>query len=112
MSCDRDCTLAPWTSWTPCSVACGGGFQDRTKHVLIPTRGFGKCPKEQGPERFQEQECNIQDCVGDEICVAVQDLVIAIDGSGSVREGVFNTLKNYALDLLTKYRSQYFGSRR
>jgi hypothetical protein len=110
MSCDRDCTLAPWTSWTPCSVACGTGFQNRAKHVLIPTRGFGKCPKEQGPDRFEEQECNTQDCVGDEICIAVQDLVIAIDGSGSVREGGFNILKNYALDLLTRYRTTYFGS--
>jgi len=110
MSCDRDCTLAPWTSWTPCSVACGTGFQNRAKHVLIPTRGFGKCPKEQGPDRFAEQECNTQDCVGDEICIAVQDLVIAIDGSGSVREGGFNTLKTYALDLLTRYRTTYFGS--
>jgi len=110
MSCDRDCTLAPWTPWTPCSVACGTGMQNRAKHVLIPTRGFGKCPKEQGPDRFEEQECNTQDCVGDEICIAVQDLVIAIDGSGSVREGGFNTLRNFAADLLSKYESQYFGS--
>merc|ERR1719329_718768 len=110
MSCDRDCSLAPWTPWTPCSVACGGGFQNRAKHVLIPTRGFGKCPKEQGPKRFQEQECNVQDCVGDEICIAVQDLVIAVDGSGSVREGGFNTLRNFALDLLAKYEATYFGS--
>lgn len=85
-------------------------MQDRAKHVLIPTRGFGKCPKEQGPDRFQEQECNTQDCVGDEICIAVQDLVIAVDGSGSVREGGFNTLRNFAVDLLAKYESQYFGS--
>ena len=55
-------------------------MQDRAKHVLIPTRGFGKCPKEQGPDRFQERECNTQDCV-------VRELVIAVDGSGSVREG-------------------------
>jgi hypothetical protein len=110
MSCDRDCTLARWTDWTPCSVACGGGMQSRAKHVLIPTRGFGKCPKEEGPKRFQEQECNTQDCVGDEVCIAVQDLVIAVDGSGSVREGGFNTLRNFALDLLSKYKSQYFGS--
>jgi len=110
MSCDRDCTLAPWTSYSPCSVACGTGFQNRAKHVLIPTRGFGKCPKEQGPERFEEQECNTQNCVGDEICIAIQDLVIAIDGSGSVQAGGFNTLRNYALDLLTKYRTTYFGS--
>merc|ERR1719326_1198572 len=110
MSCDRDCTLARWTSWTPCSVACGGGLQSKQKHVLIPTRGFGKCPKESSRRRFREQECNTQDCVGDEICVANQDLVIAIDGSGSVREDGFNILKNYALDLLSKYRSEYYGA--
>jgi len=110
MSCDRDCTLAPWTPWEPCSVACGTGFQKRAKHVLIPTRGFGKCPKEDGPERAAEQECNTQPCVGDEICIANQDLILAIDGSGSVREDGFNILKNYALNLLSKYHSQYFGA--
>merc|ERR1719502_2500844 len=110
MSCDCDCTLEEWTEWTPCSVACGTGFQNRAKHVLIPTRGFGKCPKEDGPERAEEQECNTQECVGDEICIAQQDLLIALDGSGSVREGGFNSLKNYALDLLSKYHSQYFGA--
>jgi len=110
MSCDRDCRLAGWTSWTPCSVACGGGMQSRAKHVLIPTRGFGKCPTETGRKRFQEQECNTQDCVGDEICVANQDLVIAIDGSGSVRSDGFNILRNFALDLVSKYQSEYFGA--
>jgi len=110
MSCDRDCRLAGWTDWTPCSVACGGGMQSRAKHVLIPTRGFGKCPKEDGRKRLQEQQCNTQDCVGDEICIANQDLVIAIDGSGSVREGGFNILKNYALDLVSKYESEYYGA--
>merc|ERR1719198_1233458 len=110
MSCDRDCTLADWTDWTPCSVACGGGMQDAAKHVLIPTRGFGKCEKEDSAKRFRERQCNTQDCIGDEICVANQDLVIAIDGSGSVRENGFNILKNYALDLLSKYQSEYFGA--
>ena len=110
MSCDRDCTLTEWTPWEPCSVACGTGFQNSAKHVIIPTRGFGKCPKEDGPERFREQECNTQPCVGDEICIANQDLVIAIDGSGSLREDGFNSLKSYALDLLSKYHSQYFGA--
>jgi hypothetical protein len=110
MSCDRDCTLTEWTPWEPCSVACGTGFQNSVKHVIIPTRGFGKCPKEDGPERAREQECNTQPCVGDEICIANQDLIIAIDGSGSVREDGFNSLKNYALDLLSKYHSQYYGA--
>jgi len=110
MSCDRDCTLTEWTPWEPCSVACGTGFQNRAKHVLIPTRGFGKCPTEDGPERAAEQECNTQPCVGDEICIANQDLIIAVDGSGSLREDGFNSLKSYALDLLSKYHSRYFGA--
>merc|ERR1740115_709782 len=110
MSCDRDCTLAPWTPYTPCSVACGGGMQSRAKHVLIPTRGFGRCPKETARRRFRERQCNQQDCVGDEICVANQDLIIAIDSSGSVREDGFNILKNYVLELITKYEATYFGA--
>jgi len=110
MSCDRDCTLTPWTAWEPCSVACGTGFQNKAKHVLIPTRGFGKCPKEDGPERFAEQKCNIQDCVGDEVCIANQDLILAVDGSGSVREDGFNILKTYTLNLLSKYHSEYYGA--
>ena len=58
---------------------------------------------EDGVERFNKQECNTQPCVGDEICIAQQDLLIAADGCGSVREDGFNTLKNYALVLLSKY---------
>jgi hypothetical protein len=109
MSCDRDCRLARWTRWTPCSVACGGGLQSKERHVLIPTRGYGKCPKETSKWRFKERECNQQDCVGDEICIAKQDLIIAIDGSGSVRADGFTSLKNYALALLERYRSNYNG---
>jgi len=110
MSCDRNCMLGRWTDWTPCSVACGGGLQSKAKHVMIPTRGFGKCPKESSKQRFRERECNQQDCVGDEICVAHQDLVLAIDGSGSVREDGFNILKSYAQALVAKYEATYFGA--
>jgi len=90
-------------------------MQSRDKHVLIPTRGFGKCPKETSRKRHRERQCNTQDCVGDEICVASQDLIIAIDGSGSLVEDpqsggmYFTTLKNYALELVTKYRGEFFG---
>jgi len=60
--------------------------------------------------RFAEQECNVQSCIGDEICVAQQDLLIAIDGSGSLRDSGFTTLRTYAVDLLAKYKSQYYGA--
>jgi len=110
MSCDRDCTLSPWTSWTPCSMACDGGFQERQKHVLIPTRGFGKCPKRDSAFRYENQLCNVHKCTGDELCVAKQDLVLAIDASGSLQEAGFATIKSFVLTLLTKYQSEYFGA--
>ena len=57
------------------------------------------------------QKCNTQPCVGDEICIASQDLIIAKDGSGSLREGGFNSLKKYAFDLLSRCHSPYLGAR-
>merc|ERR1711957_969177 len=48
--------------------------------------------------------------IGDEICIAVQDLIIALDGSGSLREDGFNILKGFAVNLLARYQSEYFGS--
>lgn len=110
MSCDRNCKLQRWTKWTPCSVACGGGFQEKFRHVLVPIRGEGKCPKETSYFRYGKQMCNEQQCVGDEICVAVQDLVIAVDGSGSLRQSGFEILKKFVTTLVKKYRTEYWGA--
>lgn len=110
MSCDRDCSLAPWTPWTPCSMACDSGFQERYKHVLVPTRGYGKCPKPTSEYRYEKQECNSHKCVGDETCVARQDLIMAIDGSGSLTEDGFGIIKNFALAILAKYHAEYYGA--
>jgi len=110
MSCDRDCSLTEWVPWSPCSVACGGGFQERVKHVLIPTRGYGKCPKADTPFRYENRECNVLACVGDETCVAQQDLILAVDGSGSLTEAGFGVLKNFAVNLVEKYHGEYFAA--
>ena len=111
MSCDRDCRLQRWTHWTPCSVACQGGFQERFRHVLIPTRGEGKCPKGGSSYRYEKRMCNTQDCTGDEICIAIQDVVLGFDGSGSVTASNFDILKNYGLALIQNYQMQYFGEK-
>jgi len=109
-SCDRDCKLSGWADWAPCSMACGGGITTRFKSVVVPIRGQGKCPKKKSRRRFQRRKCNKQDCVGDEICIAKQDLVIALDASGSLKVDGYDIVRSFAVNLTKKYRSKYFGS--
>lgn len=113
-SCNRDCTLADWTTWQPCSMGCspGGnlaGFQTRSKAVLVPIRGQGKCPTDSNPDRYQRQLCNSQPCRGDEVCAAQQDLIIALDASGSLRQTGFELLKRLEGALASKLKTQYYG---
>jgi len=109
-SCDRNCMLAKWTPFTPCSVACSGGYHEKFRHVAIPTRGKGRCPTPESRFRYQKGDCNTQACRGDEICVANQDLVIAVDGSGSIRDAGFKILKDFVSKFLDRYETQYWGN--
>merc|ERR1719473_1324432 len=108
-SCDRNCKLKKWSRWSPCSVACSGGFQEKWRRVTVPARGHGKCPKDNSKHRYGLKKCNEHDCNGDEICVATQDLVIAIDASGSLRETGFKTIKGFTARLMDKYMGMYYG---
>merc|ERR1719453_1696869 len=108
-SCDRNCRLKKWSKWSPCSVACGGGFQERWRRVLIPIRGNGRCPKPQSRYRYRIKKCNTMKCNGDEICVAKQDLVMAIDASGSLRDFGFKIVRGFAAKLIDNYKGEYFG---
>jgi hypothetical protein len=90
-------------------MACDGGFKEKFRHVAIPTRGFGKCPNADSNYRYAKSSCNEQGCTGDEVCVANQDLVIAVDGSGSIREAGFDILKKFVETLLKRYETMYWG---
>jgi len=90
-------------------MACDGGFKEKFRHVAIPTRGFGKCPEAQSHYRYAKAMCNQQRCTGDEVCVANQDLIIAVDGSGSVRADGFDILKKFVEKLLGRYQTMYWG---
>merc|ERR1719189_2008849 len=109
-SCDRNCQLSDWSEWSPCTMACNGGLTERKKKVVIPIRGQGKCPKRNNPDRFEKKKCNKQDCVGDEICIAKQDLVIALDASGSLKENGYEIVRGFAVNLTKKYKSKYYGA--
>lgn len=108
-SCTRDCTLKKWTPWSPCSQACGGGFQERNKHIKVPTRGDGKCPKKTSKKRFEKRKCNTQPCVGDEQCMAKMDVILAIDGSGSLKESGYQVLKDFAIAYVKRLESKAYG---
>jgi len=60
--------------------------------------------------RYAKRSCNEQNCLGDEICIAKQDLIVAIDGSGSLDEHGFDNLKKFSTTLLNRYHSKYFGA--
>jgi len=104
-SCDRDCDLTPWNE-RPCTVACGGGEVVRRRHVKREARANGRCPKKFSSHRFERHDCNTQECYGDEECVAKQDVVVALDGSGSVTEEGFDVLKNFTSTIIRRFRGE------
>jgi len=108
-SCDRDCLLSPWQRWSGCSMACGGGTRYRKKLVIREIRGNGACPLEASADRFFEEECNAQACIGDEVCIAEQDLVLTIDASGSLKQFGFEALQKFAAALTYRYFPKYYG---
>merc|ERR1719410_2765542 len=108
-SCDRNCKLSVWSEWSPCTMACSGGITERVKKILVPIRGQGKCPTAKNPDRFEMEKCNNQPCIGDEICIAKQDLVIALDASGSLKETGYDIVRGFAANLTKRYKSKYFG---
>ena len=67
-------------------------FQQQMK-----TSGEGKCPKGKSHLRYNIKKCNVHKCQGDEVCIAMQDLVISIDGSGSLRENRFKIMEAFML---------------
>merc|ERR1719507_867707 len=109
-SCDRDCKLDDWSEWSPCTMACSGGMTQRFKKVVVPIRGQGKCPKKTSPERFEKTSCNKQACAGDEVCIAKQDLILALDASGSLKQKGYDVVKQFAANLTRRYKPKYFGA--
>jgi len=107
-SCDRNCELTEWSSFSPCTQACDGGYQEHFKTVTIPVRGEGTCPGDEDPLRHERRECNAQACIGDEECIARLDVVLVLDGSGSLTEDGFKIMQTFAVTILDKLRPKAF----
>lgn len=107
-SCDRNCRLHKFLPWTACSQACkpsggGAGFKETFRRIRLPARGRGICWKKHNWRRYRKKRCNTQKCVGDERCIAKLDMVIALDGSGSVKKSGWSMLTNFTGELVEKF---------
>lgn len=96
-ACDQDCVLDDWSPWEPCSKSCQvllpssplgamspPGNQYRDRGVRIATRGNGKCSEPLSQERHQRRACNAFACPSKLTCDSPMDMVILMDGSGSL----------------------------
>merc|ERR1719502_1218290 len=84
-ACDMPCEIDPeWSEWTPCSKDCDWGYTIRQKGVIKEGGPEGYCPEWWYEERLQFAFCNTQDCPPDLVCTEMIDLMMLVDGSGSV----------------------------
>ncbi|KAJ8310623.1 hypothetical protein KUTeg_012488 [Tegillarca granosa] len=62
-NCPIDGVWTSWTSWSVCTVTCGGGTQDKTRTCTdpAPQHGGADCPGNSS----DRQDCNTQVCIID-----------------------------------------------
>jgi uncharacterized protein YegL len=110
-SCNRPCELDDWSDWTLCSKECDFGKRYRFRAVETEAGPEGTCPEPRSPERMQEAPCNSLQCPPDLVCMDEMDLVVLMDGSGSVEwtEGGWEAQKTFVDTLLKRVQ---FGEKK
>merc|ERR1712194_179444 len=90
-ACNANCELKDLTDWSLCSKACDGGHKERVKSTNTEARGLGTCEPADSPKRLAFGDCNTFDCKqlvragrSTLLCTEMIDLVIILDGSGSL----------------------------
>jgi len=83
-ACEKDCVLSGWTKWSACSKDCDGGTRKRQKFVSRAAEGAGKCAGAWTRKRLQNKACNMKRCAAKLTCNKTVDVVLLIDGSGSL----------------------------
>lgn len=103
--CETDCVLTEWGPWNPCTRACGGGKESRTRGIKKKATGRFHCPKAGSKARTEFEACNTQSCPAkaDLKCSSKADLIMLLDGSGSITEKAFEAQKAFAIDLASRF---------
>lgn len=99
-ACSQPCLLGAWSSWGGCSVVCGGGTKRRNRPVAVAAIGSGECPSLTDDERQEYEECNNMDCLPPpqnqtHQCKAKLDVMLLLDGSGSLRKNGWKAVKKF-----------------
>jgi hypothetical protein len=94
-ACEKDCELTDWTAWSDCSKDCDGGTMKRQKFIKEAAEGQGKCPGEWSRNRLEYMECALHRCDTDFStepikCNTTLDVILLIDGSGSLGKSGWN----------------------
>jgi len=94
-ACEKDCDLGHWTAWGQCSKDCDGGTQKRQKFIAEQATGEGKCPGRWSSKRLEYTECNMYRCelkdgAKTATCDQELDIVLLLDGSGSLGQKGWN----------------------
>jgi len=93
--CDVDCVLSDWTGWSKCSKECDGGLMTRIKHVSEAEKGAGECAQHDDDKRLEYMPCSEQECKSKVSCESQLDVVLLLDGSGSLREKGWSQTKQF-----------------
>merc|ERR1719389_1007786 len=102
-ACNVPCELADWGEWSECSKACNGGIEVRRKEIFVPAKGTGFCAHENSDERFEARPCNDQKCPPNLVCDSELDLMVLMDGSGSVGSKGFSQEKEFAEAFINRF---------
>lgn len=120
-SCDSECIMGVWSSWSDCSRGCGGGFRHRSRGIATAATGNGFCAPEE--DRQDYSRCNTQLCINStqsgllntvqtELkCDSELDLAIVLEsgGGGDAKQGFEDAkafLKSFFTSMLPLTSSQ------
>jgi uncharacterized protein YegL len=95
-ACNVPCELGDWLEWGSCTKACNGGIEERRRPVVVDAKGTGDCAAETSDDRYEMRPCNDHVCPSNLVCDQKMDLMLLMDGSGSVGAKGFELEKEFA----------------